>query len=485
MQHFYYSFVLTLFHSLWQAMLLLMGFYAILFFNKNSAPLFKRNILFSLLGLQLVLSVSSFFIVYFSTSFLQLSSLLPGVDSPNTYAQWQTWLFASYILLVGFKSRNLFYSYNRLRLLKKGSFLKVSPELKIFMQQKAFLLGIKRPVTIAFHKHITTPLTYGFLKPVILLPFSLCNAISMSAAETLILHELTHIKNKDYLLNLFLPWIENIFFFNPFIQIIIKDIRLEREKSCDWQVLQFNYEPIAYAEVLLQTAKHPQAKQNLFLAAVSKTSQLLNRIKYFSEPKNLVANKSTNRWMAMPFFFIIGLFCLIVLANNKQEVKIEVAQVSKTENLVRIAEQNPIIKKIEAFHLTDKNKPLLAKVSFAEVIPETQEGLPVEDFKNIVASNTLVIDSLSLAAHSYNIVPVNYTEADSLLTREVTVTEEYSGGEKVTRTYLVRLVKGEWQAAPLWMVKEIPAKADSLKTVLKDSIAPLHLTLAKDSLKEF
>lgn len=483
MQHFYYSFVLTLFHSLWQTLLLLMGYQAILLLNKNTPPLFKRNLLFSLLALQIVISLGSFFIIHFSTGFLSLKSLLPLPQNFNASAQWPIWLFTGYLFLLGFKTGNLFRSYNRLQLLKKESFLKVSPELKIFTKQKAFLLGIKRPVTIAFHKNITTPLTYGFLKPVILLPFSLCNSISIAAAETLVLHELTHIKNKDYLLNLFLPWIENIFFFNPFIQLIIKDIRLEREKSCDWQVLQFNYEPITYAEILLQTARHPQTKQNLFLAAVSKPSQLLTRIQFFSNQRNLSAGKAPKSWLVAPFFLLTALVSLSVLMSKKEELKNEI--ITNLTSSFNYAYDTPPVPIEVVPEFTDF--PLAVKPN---LFKEQNNSLahvenPEPEILNEVAANpTLIIDSLSLAIQPYEMIPIKFIEADSLFSREVTVTEEHSGGEKVTKTYLVKLVKGEWQAAPLWMIKEVPAKTDSLKTNLKDSLAPLQIIVLKDSLKE-
>lgn len=481
MQHFYYSFVLTLFHSLWQSLLLLAGFYALLFFYKNKTSLFKRNVLFGLLALQIILSLAGFFIIYFNVAFVNLSILHPQLYQINTYNQWPAWLFAGYLLLVGFKTRNLFFEYRKLHILKSESFIKVAPELKIFTRQKALLLGIKKTVTIAYHQYITTPLTYGFFKPVILLPFSFCNAISIADAEALILHELTHIKHKDYLLNLLLPWVQNIFFFNPFIQIIVKNIRLEREKSCDWQVLQFNYEPIAYAEILLQTAKQTHAKQNIFLAAVAKSSQLLKRIQFFSNPNHLVLKHAGNPWLTTTLFLFIGFFSLFIVGNRKQPTTQTVTTFVKWTADKNLSAKNHLTPNLVLLPKTEKESTLIADAlpitEAYQVLPTSKEVLQTER----ISANSLVIDSVSLAVQPMQAIPVHYVEADSLLTREVTVTEEFSGGKKVTKTYLVRLVKGEWYAAPLWMIKEIAAAKDSSKTLLPDSLAPLQLTLLKDS----
>jgi hypothetical protein len=51
--------------------------------------------------------------------------------------------------------------------------------------------------------------------------------------ESILLHELAHIKRKDYFINLLQSFVESIFFFNPSALWISSLIRAERENCCD------------------------------------------------------------------------------------------------------------------------------------------------------------------------------------------------------------------------------------------------------------
>ena len=101
----------------------------------------------------------------------------------------------------------------------------------------------------------------------ILLPVALLNNINTAQAETLVLHELSHIKTNDYLLNWFLVVADTIFFYNPFVSALCRRIRIEREKYCDINVIAFAYSPALYAETLLKAERIKQMIPNFQLAA--------------------------------------------------------------------------------------------------------------------------------------------------------------------------------------------------------------------------
>ncbi|MBC7587673.1 MAG: M56 family metallopeptidase [Chitinophagaceae bacterium] len=90
---------------------------------------------------------------------------------------------------------------------------------KIFVKQVSYQLGIKKNVNIYLSELVTTPMTIGFLKPIILVPLASINHLSAEQIEAVLLHELAHIKRLDYLFNLFLSVTETILFFNPFTQL--------------------------------------------------------------------------------------------------------------------------------------------------------------------------------------------------------------------------------------------------------------------------
>lgn len=84
---------------------------------------------------------------------------------------------------------------------------------------------------------ITVPALVGYIKPVILVPAGMLSNLSVSQVETILMHELYHLRRFDAIANMIQLLIENIFFYNPAVWAISNIIRTEREKCCDDRVL--------------------------------------------------------------------------------------------------------------------------------------------------------------------------------------------------------------------------------------------------------
>lgn len=113
---------------------------------------------------------------------------------------------------------------------------KTSP-VSVFWAQRigelASRLNIKKTITLLESAIIKVPAVVGFLKPTILVPLGLLNKLSQEEVESILMHELAHIRRKDYLFNLLQCFIDVMFFFNPAILWISSLIRNERENCCD------------------------------------------------------------------------------------------------------------------------------------------------------------------------------------------------------------------------------------------------------------
>ncbi len=94
-------------------------------------------------------------------------------------------------------------------------------------------LRIARPVTIQLSQEILSPAVMGILKPVILFPASMLNHLPTEQMKAILAHELAHIRRNDYLVNLVQRVIESLFYFNPCVWLINRQIRSEREACCD------------------------------------------------------------------------------------------------------------------------------------------------------------------------------------------------------------------------------------------------------------
>jgi bla regulator protein blaR1 len=147
------------------------------------------------------------------------------------------------------------------------------------------------------------PCMIGYFKPLILLPVSIATYLSACEIEAILLHELSHIKRHDYLINLMQQVIKVVLFFNPFAQLISRIINLERENSCDDLVIEKTRKPLIYARALLKLEETRGAKLQLALAATGKKHYLLNRIERIMKTKQPIGNI---RHLAIAIFLLAG-----------------------------------------------------------------------------------------------------------------------------------------------------------------------------------
>jgi beta-lactamase regulating signal transducer with metallopeptidase domain len=451
---FFYSFTETLLHSLWQSALLLIAYAGITAVAKQMHPLQKRNALYLLIAAQLLFSAVTFFLFATNSSFHQISiAKLLNAGNEGLVSTYAPFAFYAWLLVAITKSGIILKQWFSFKKKLAESFIRPSADLKVFTQLKSYHLGIKRKVSLWLSENIASPITYGFFKPVILLPFSLLNDISQEEAEAIILHELAHIKSRDYLLNWLLVATEIIYFFNPFIKIIAHKIRLEREKNCDVQVINFEYAPVTYAQVLLRIAKRRHELRSFQLAAAKRSSQLLQRVRFFSVEENFQFNKLRSGIMALPAILIIAVSAFFFLPKTK-EIKIVPATAAVTGTTTSELSQ-PVIHTAE-FETGQNSISRAAAIA----IPDKTYGLQdVEDENITVDENAVKENELAMHAGLKEI-------ADSV--KEFTYKIETKQG-KITQTFKLSFVKGQWIFEPLWMLTE--TRPDSLQILVsKDSI---------------
>jgi beta-lactamase regulating signal transducer with metallopeptidase domain/peptidoglycan/xylan/chitin deacetylase (PgdA/CDA1 family) len=111
--------------------------------------------------------------------------------------------------------------------------------------------GVTQTVRLLSSKFVQTPIAIGVLKPIIIIPASLFLQLRPRELETIIAHELVHIRRFDPIVNLGQCIVESIFFYHPGIWWISAEIRREREFAADAAVIGiFENSHITYARAL-------------------------------------------------------------------------------------------------------------------------------------------------------------------------------------------------------------------------------------------
>lgn len=140
-------------------------------------------------------------------------------------------------------------------------------------------LGADARATILQSSRITTPLTIGTLKPVVLVPTGFFLRLPIDQAEAILVHEIAHICRQDYLLGLIQAMICNIFFFHPAIAFLSRQIDIEREYACDARVVEETGNSNALAQGLGKVALESRDMLPGFaMAAEGRHTPLMNRI---------------------------------------------------------------------------------------------------------------------------------------------------------------------------------------------------------------
>jgi len=111
-------------------------------------------------------------------------------------------------------------------------------------------VSLRRKVNLLSHDRVRVPLTWGFLKPVVMMPAGSI-VWSESQRSSALYHELAHVKRGDFLVMLLARLSRALYWFNPLSWLVFRMIKNEQEKACDELVLKAGIKPSTYAENLL------------------------------------------------------------------------------------------------------------------------------------------------------------------------------------------------------------------------------------------
>lgn len=162
----------------------------------------------------------------------------------------------------------LYFVYNiyKIYAIKKSAyFITLENEAELYQHYLSCVkeLNIKRKVSLYASCRISSPVSYGLIRPTIIIPQDLDILLQERDIRFIFLHELQHYKHKDAILNYVSCILQIVYWFNPFIWYAFRIMRKDREIACDHSVIQtvgkeqavhYGYTLIRYAEKLQKNA---------------------------------------------------------------------------------------------------------------------------------------------------------------------------------------------------------------------------------------
>jgi beta-lactamase regulating signal transducer with metallopeptidase domain len=151
--------------------------------------------------------------------------------------------------------------------LRRVGIAPVSEQVSGFVQRAAAEWNLRTRVGVMQSVLVDVPVVIGWLRPLILLPTSLLTGLTARELETLLLHELAHVRRHDALVNLIQTLVEAVFFYHPAVWWISRQIRHDREDCCDDMVVLMHQDRLEYARALVKLAEYQWISASAALSA--------------------------------------------------------------------------------------------------------------------------------------------------------------------------------------------------------------------------
>ncbi|MDM5225073.1 BlaR1 family beta-lactam sensor/signal transducer [Cytobacillus sp. NJ13] len=203
-------------------------------------------------------------------------------------------------------------------------------------------VGIKRKVKLRENALITSPITFGIFQPYIFLPRKTREALSLNELKYVFLHELHHHKNKDVFVNYVMLIVQIIYWFNPFMWVALKRMRIDRELACDASVLNLLDESgcIEYGHTIIRFADKKYDRTYAQIApgmggTQKQIKQRIQRIAAFSGDSPLL------KWKSKVICVVSGIFVLAITPIT--------TVIASSDDMYHFSEKNTIYEDLSSY----------------------------------------------------------------------------------------------------------------------------------------
>ncbi|HEX6132845.1 MAG TPA: M56 family metallopeptidase [Longimicrobiales bacterium] len=234
-------------------------------------------------------------------------SVIPSPSAPDrsSMAPLLLLVWLAGVLAVGSR---LLLGLARLHVLRRGARPLLDPVLLVRAHGIAAEMNLARPIQLLEGDQAAMPITFGVLRPTLLLPSS---ARSWSAARQSIVlrHELAHVRRRDSLSQLVAELGCALYWFNPLMWYAAYRMCAEREHACDDVVLQSGSRASDYAQELLEIAGSLRLRQVDAVAAIAMARRSHLRTRVVSLFDGRVRRERASTRLLVPAW--IGAFLLV------------------------------------------------------------------------------------------------------------------------------------------------------------------------------
>ncbi len=133
----------------------------------------------------------------------------------------------------------IFFVYKKLKNKINSKIISNNAEFLSILKHCEDKMKIKKDIAIIETSIVKTPALFSYFKPVILIPKDVHKIISTDKLRYVFLHELSHLKRKDLVVNWIIIFLKVIYWFNPIVQYGLRKMKEDMEVCCDSLALSY------------------------------------------------------------------------------------------------------------------------------------------------------------------------------------------------------------------------------------------------------
>ena len=267
--------------------------------------------------------------------YIRSKDLIDGIDHHIT-AILALWSGGAFIGLVRF-----FIFLAAAKRLRTSSAVPAPERLQSSANRIASQLGMTGFVRLLVSGNVTAPVVVGWRRPAMILPASSLAGLSLQEQESVLAHELAHIRRHDYPVNVTQAVLEAVLFCHPAIRWVSRQIRREREHCCDDLALLISGSALVYVKalVLLEEQRSPLKPQLSLGAHGGELSMRIKRL--FEQNQKLPLHRSSFVSLASLAALTLGtLAVLSVVATDRVSAQTSQADRQQTSAATGMATQS-------------------------------------------------------------------------------------------------------------------------------------------------
>jgi beta-lactamase regulating signal transducer with metallopeptidase domain len=244
-----------------------------------------------------------------------------NLDCALNAPAWDYTLDVTVLLLVGSNIVGaLGLGLGRLVLMKrvmKQQEVITDPDLQALVDQFAQQSGLPRLCLQLVRSDRPFALLYGIRRPTMLLSTWMIDHLDPQELEAVLVHELVHVRRRDYLLNWVALLLRDAFFYLPTSRIAYRQLHHEKELASDDLVAQSTKRPLALASALtkvwLYLVDDPPAK--IVQTLLGRGDSIADRVDRLLGMRNPTSGKPPMRFFSLSVGTSISIVLLDLVAS--------------------------------------------------------------------------------------------------------------------------------------------------------------------------